>query len=265
MNIEKLQLSCALVACDDNGLYIDFWPYVKKTWNNIVGIPVKLIFISEEIPEIYKNDSDIILFKPSWFNKPIHTAFIAQCIRLLYPALMKEYDGGIIISDMDMIPMNKIFYHDNIKTIDKNKFVNYTNYIVVLENEYPMCYNIATCDVWSDIFSVNNVKDIVDTLENLYDSITYTGIPGDIGWNIDQRYLFNKVNYWNKKTNRLILLNGSTGFVRLDRGASDITNLSDYKKKLIKDHYFADYHMLRPYNLYKTINDEILDLVLSKN
>lgn len=82
-----MKLSCALIASNDNPLYLDFWPIVKKAWNDIVGIDCKLVLVSDNIPDVYQNDKDIILFKPIG---NINTAFIAQNIRLFYPALLNN-------------------------------------------------------------------------------------------------------------------------------------------------------------------------------
>jgi hypothetical protein len=258
--LNPLKLSCALVSCDENSLYLDFWPLVKKAWNQIVKIPVKLILIANHIPTQYIGDEDIILFPPI---EGLHTAFIAQCIRLFYPALL-NYDDGIIISDMDMIPTQYNYYHHNLQSVNINKdtFVNYRNCIAPAYPEYPICYNVATPHVWSQIFKIKSLDDITTNLKLVYQTINYNGIHGGLGWSTDQLYLYKVLNNWHQATGQLVLLYDSqTKFTRLDRIDHDITNLSDHRRQLIKDHYYCDYHMLRPYQQYKAINDEILNLL----
>jgi hypothetical protein len=255
---KPMKLSCALVSSNDLELYLDFWPIVKKAWNNVVDIPVKLVLVADKIPDIYANDPDIILFKPP---KGMHTGFISQCIRLFYPALL-DYNGGIIISDMDMIPTNNTYYHNNIKSFDTSKFINYRD---CLQGEYPMCYNVATNKVWSEIFNINTLDDVYTRLEQLYKTTNYSGIHGGAGWSTDQVYLYNTVNSWNNQTKNLVLLNDSkTGFKRLDRADRDIKNLDSQRKQLVKNYFYADYHMLRPYKQYKQINDEIINLLTAR-
>ena len=80
-----LRVDTVLVACNENPLYLDFWPLVKLAWSQIVGIRAVLIYVGAELPPHLQEDSDVIFFKaiPSW-----PTATQAQCIRLLYPALL---------------------------------------------------------------------------------------------------------------------------------------------------------------------------------
>ena len=95
-----------LVASDLNPTYYTFFPLVKQYWKNMVNISAIMILVADEIPDNLRNFKDnIILFKPI---ENVNTAFQAQCIRILYPCLLEnEY---IIISDMDLIPLNSKYY-----------------------------------------------------------------------------------------------------------------------------------------------------------
>ena len=111
-----MKLDICIVACDLNTDYTQFFEIVNYSWFKFVGIKTKFLLISSFIPEDLQSfKDDIILFEPI---KNIPTAFQAQCIRVLYPALLTEFTGSIIISDMDLIPLNKSFYLDNIKDFD---------------------------------------------------------------------------------------------------------------------------------------------------
>ena len=107
-----MKLDCVLTAVNDNNMYLDFVPIFIKTWNKLYPlVDVKIILISKEIPEHLKEYQDnIILFEPL---SNISTAFISQYIRLLYPAIL-NYQNGILITDIDMLPMNKTYYIKNI-------------------------------------------------------------------------------------------------------------------------------------------------------
>ena len=61
---------------------------------------------------------------------------------------------------MDMIPMNDFYYTENIKNIADNKFVIFRDVIPLEFKQYPICYNVATNKVWSDIFKINSLEDI---------------------------------------------------------------------------------------------------------
>jgi hypothetical protein len=105
-------LDCVLTSVNTNPLYIDFIPIFVKTWNRLYpNVDVKIILIADEIPEQfleYKNN--IILFKPI---DNVLTSFTSQFIRVLYPCIL-NYKNGILITDMDMLPMNRTYYTKNI-------------------------------------------------------------------------------------------------------------------------------------------------------
>ena len=148
-----MKLDCVLTAVNENELYLDFIPIFIKTWNKLYpDVDVKIILIAENIPEnllSYKNN--IILFKPI---ENIETSFTSQIIRLLYPCIL-NYENGIMITDMDMIPMNRTYYTENIKSYSNDKFIYYRENVCFNTSQIAMCYNIATSKVWKEIFKVN--------------------------------------------------------------------------------------------------------------
>src|SRR5581483_10874410 len=97
------RLGRVLLACDLNRDYLDFWPSTRRAWEEIVGIKPTLVLVSPEecVPADLREDPAVIVFKPV---EGIHTAFQAQCIRLLYPALV-ETAGAVMIADIDLYPL----------------------------------------------------------------------------------------------------------------------------------------------------------------
>ena len=127
-----MKIDKCLVACDLNKIYTDFYPLVKKYWKHIVDIDTILILIADDIPsELKEFSEDIIVFAPI---PDIPTAFQAQCIRILYPALL---NNNIIISDMDLICLNKRYYVDNVENFDESNFIIYRD-VISEYKQYPM-------------------------------------------------------------------------------------------------------------------------------
>ena len=182
-----MKLDCVLTAVNENELYIDFIPYFIKVWNKLYpNVDIKIILISNNIPKNLKNYKDnIILFKPI---KNISTAFISQYIRLLYPAIL-DYENGIMITDIDIVPMNNIYYTENISKYDNNKFIYLRNF-VWSNKEYAMCYNTATNKVWGEIFNIKTKQDIINRLNDVYKNNKYVDGHGNIGWSLDQLHLY---------------------------------------------------------------------------
>ena len=252
-----MKLDCVLTACNTISTYCEFIPFFIKTWNKLYpNVDVKIILINDVIPEAYNDyKNNIILFKPI---PNISTAFTSQYIRLLYPALL-NYENGILITDIDMIPMNSNYYIKNIENIENNKFVYYRTALLD-KKQIAICYVAANNTIWKEIFNIHSVDDIYKRFDEVIKN--YTGIHK---WCIDQVDLYKYVMAWNNKTNNFITINDHiAGFKRLNRGNNLINNMSKIDETTIhriKTGYYSDYHCLRPYSNYKLINDEIIDLL----
>ena len=249
-----MKLSCVLTAVNTNKLYLESIPIFIKSWNILYpDVDVKIILIADSCPDEYLTYKDsVILFKPI---NDISSAFISQYIRLLYPAIL-NYDEGILITDIDIIPMNKDYFTNNITKLATNKFIYYGD-LNVDDNQFAMCYNIATNKTWKNIFGINTLKEINDKLINVYNNISYTNEPGQAGWFTDQLDLYKYVTKWNDKTNNFIKLSNPE-YIRLDRHTF---HLSETIINNITKGNYRDYHIYRPYSQYKEINDKILELL----
>jgi len=251
-------LTDVLTATDLNPTYYKFIPVFVSFWKKLFpSINIHIILIAEEIIDELKPFSEYIkIFKPI---KNMKTAFIAQTIRILYPSLLNNSKGGILITDMDIVPMNTSYYTKNIKNYNENKFICYRPLSCVGKDEMVICYNIAHPNVWKDIFNIDNENDIIETLTSIYDKNNYSGMHGGSGWFLDQLFLYSKTQEWNNKTNSLIILDDKdTRFKRLDRNKfpNNDTLLYNTKNKL-----YTDYHLHRPFPNYKNIILNILKII----
>jgi len=252
-----MKLDCVLTAVNDNRLYLDFVPIFIKTWNKLYpDVDVKIILISKNIPEdLFLYKENIILFEPI---DNILTSFISQYIRLLYPCIL-NYKNGVLITDMDILPMNNTYYTKNIKSYDNNKFIYYRENICFDENQIAMCYNVATPNIWREIFKINSLEDIINEIKDVYGKNTIKEGHGNTGWFTDQITLYKNVINWNNKTNNFICLKESeTNFKRLDRIKF---NFNNNVKNDIKNGLYTDYHCCRPMSEYSDINYQIYDLL----
>lgn len=253
-----MKLECVLTACNDNELYLEFIPVFIKAWKKLIPtINIKIILIANEIPKKYlKYEKYIILFSPI-LN--VSTAFTSQYIRMLYPCILDDIKGGILMTDMDIIPMSRRYYYDLIKNIPNDHFIYYRDDMVETHNQIAMCYNVALKETWEDIFDIHNIEDIKKRLTNVSNKINYQNTHGGNGWFTDQLDLYRHVMEWNKLTKKFTYLKDKeTGFNRLDR---DRFNYDNKVKNAIKTETYTDYHALRPYNQYKKINDEVVELL----
>lgn len=253
-----MKLGCVLTACNLNPLYCDFIPLFIRAWKKLYpSIDVKIVLVAEAIPDKFAEyASHIILFPPI---TGISDAFISQSIRLLYPAVLSTTDA-VLISDMDILPMNNTYYSKPLEGLSDSKFVHYRNGRMIEGGtlQYAMCYNAATPAIWAEITGIRSVDDIKSWLSRTYTSVSsYTGVPGGPGWFSDQIILYKMVDAWaNKGLDLVFLKDTAIGFRRLDRIYKYDMNVV---LPMIHAGAFSDYHCYRPYSAHKEINDMIVE------
>src|SRR6056300_731878 len=246
-------IDCVLTACNSNNIYSSLIPMFIQAWNILFPeMDVKIIYIDDNIPDNLKNyEKSLILYKP---HDNISTAFISQYIRLLYPALL-NYKNGVLITDVDIIPLCRSFYLKYSKDYDNNTFVHFSPSII--QNQIIMCYNLASPIVWSKVCNISCIEDINKRLNNVYYSIKYTDGHGKDGWTKDQEDLY---HYLNNYCGKKVLLNN----LKVKR----LPFNRKYKKKkiniddnLIINGNFDDVHVGRPYEDFKEVNDHLINLI----
>ena len=233
-----MKLSCVLVACNENTKYLDFWPIVKEAWWKVVGLPCIMVYIGETLPQHLQDDPAVRLFKPipGW-----PTATQAQCIRLLYPAILGG-DGAVMLSDMDMIPLQKEFFVNGFSKFTEKQFVSLRG-IDEGEKQVYMCYVGAMPKVWGSMFNITSEADIRKRL--LEWSLMYPsdGRHGGVGWCSDQIELYTRVKQM-EGAEGLGLLPWTQQIPRLDRGNPDEWYMWNHMlEQNLKDKYYVDFHM----------------------
>lgn len=240
---DAVPIKYCIISSDMNKAYYDFYPVVKQAWEKL-GIETVFLLISNEIPVSLKRYcKDIVLFPPI---DGVHTAFQAQCIRILYPCLIKT-TNAVITSDIDLVPFQSRFFN---KQVSNRDFLVFRDCISNFA-QYPICYCAATPGAWKEVFQIETSKDIVDTIIKWYSAISDYKVssPSSLGWACDQIMLFVKVNNasLSKKINLIKLVDENTEFKRHDRDEP-----FDGTKK------FTDFHMPRPFSKYKQYIHAIL-------
>jgi len=235
----SLKLDRVIVSTDANPMYMDFWPIVAQAWKEIVGIKPTLALIAPADVEIDESLGDVIRFEPI---EGISTALQAQVIRLLLPILFK--DEVCIISDIDMIPLSKSFYVNTIAEIPDDCFVVYKSSALPQYKQYAMCYNAAKGSVYGEIFGIDNLDDISDLIKFFAKQFNHA-------WSTDQQALYFYLNNWEDFETRCVKLGYGTK-KRVDRVRWG------YDIEKLKEGYYVDAHMLRPYKKFKSHNDLLL-------
>ena len=237
-----MKLTTVLSCVNNNPDYYLFIPKQILFWAKF-NINFIAVFVGEFIPEELKDYSENIILWDK--NLDINTSFVAQNLRIYYPSLIKNLpvDELIMITDMDMLPMNKSYYCNELDNFGQDDFIYYRH---VDGNQIYMCYNAAHPSTWGKIFEVNNIDEIEKKIYETYHN-SYNGIPGSKGWFIDQELMYKHlINYSNLKI--------------LDRPIRRL-EVTDYKNYLINNynnfiHLYDDAHFHRN---YKNNENYILD------
>ena len=236
-----MKIDYALTACDSNPEYYEFWPLVSKVWKEYIGIEPILIFIGNEIPKEIKGCSygQVIQVPPF---EGISTAAQSQFIRLWYPKMLQ--DKIIITTDIDMFPLSKWYFIDQLKKLDDDLFVM----LGMRADWYNICYNVGKGSIFQSMLGLDD--DFETTMKTFYDRIRKQ--PDMNMWFADEVYLTEKVKgYKGDKLKRII---------RSTPGRIDRANWT-YNPAQVKLGMYYDSHSLRPYNKYKNQINTLLKLL----
>jgi hypothetical protein len=253
--ITALKLDRVILATDSNPMYLEFWPLTAKVWQQVTGLCPTLVLVADSGVTVDETLGDVIRFEPI---PGIPTSLQAQLIRLLIPALFPN--DGCILSDIDMIPLQKDYFINSVATVPNDCFVVYRNLANgPADDHYPMCYNAAKGQVFADLFGVTGVtqakinSSIQDINLQNASNIISSNIRAKIvqwaslghGWRTDEIVLTKAIKNWSKYHTNVIKLNHDTG-PRIDRSnwKYDLTRLNS-------NAHYIDAHMLRPYAQYK--------------
>jgi hypothetical protein len=189
-----MKLTTVLGSVNNNPEYYMFIPKQILFWNKF-GIRFIAVFVGDHLPnELLPYSNNIILWNR---NLDLNSVYVAQNLRMYYTSLINLPDDEMVmITDMDMLPMNDRYYKDGLENFNKNDFVYYRH---VDGNQIYMCYNSAHPSLWSKLFNIYSEEDIERRIRENYNEM-YNGIPGLTGWFIDQEIMYKTlINYENLK------------------------------------------------------------------
>jgi hypothetical protein len=187
-----MKLSTVIGSVNLNPEYYLFIPKQIAFWKHF-NVHFIAVFVGEELPTVlHPYSNNIVLWDK---NLNLNSIFVAQHIRMYYPALLNLNDDEMVmITDMDMLPMNDSYFTRDLETFNTNDFVYYRH---IAKNQIYMCYNAAHPKVWANVFDIHTTEDIENRLNETYVS-TYNGVPGSVDWFTDQKNMYNKlINYPN--------------------------------------------------------------------
>lgn len=241
---QKMKLKRVILAVNDSPIYLAFWPYAAKAWSEIVGIRPTLALVADENTQVDESLGDVIRFTPV---ENLDTAFQAQIIRLLLPALFP--DEVCIISDIDQVPASRSYFCDSITNFNEDSFVVYKELISrFAPDEICMCYNAAKGSTFGEIFKVSAS---LKSIRNRITELGKTAYPLWL-WKTDQKVLFQKLTSWSGYKTRCHRL--GEDWVAHKLYAYDWPQA---RPRLQKGWYY-DVQLGKPYSNFQKYNEEVL-------
>jgi len=245
-----MKIDRAIMATDANPDYYKFWPTVAKRWISW-GITPTLFVISKDKLNIDSSLGDVVYVNPT---TDVPTAHQAQIIRLFAAASFRK--DVCIISDIDMMPLQKEYFIESCKPYKDDKLVVYSSDAYLPDDPahpaYPMCYLCSSGKTFYDI--------IGGDLDN-FSKLVKEWISCGHGWHTDEKVFFQKLMDWQEQNAKTVFLrrgfnvsNHPITIARIDR-----SNGSDCRMDLLEKNYYVDYHMPRPYDKYSETIDTIYE------
>lgn len=232
----KPQIIRAIMASDNNPTYLDFWPIVAQAWGKIIGIRPTLALIADKNTVIDETIGDVIRFDPI---PGVSTAQHAQLIRMLLPIYYP--DDICIISDIDMLPLNKGYFLDPLAKIGKKQIIVYHDRVYKPQaKRIPMCYVAGKGNTFKEVFHINAIDEIP--------GLIYAWSILNPSWTADEEILYTYLSQWHKWTNYCQFLGFEATFVTQHR--IDRFNWQ-YNIELLRNEFYHDAHLLRPLSKYE--------------
>jgi len=252
-----MKIDFVLTAGNLNHHYLQLFPLIHQVWKKRFNLICKLVLVADEIPNyLIKFKDDIILFKPL---EDLNNIFVAQVIRLLYPALFPE--KIILITDLDILPAKKDYFLKPIEYLHNDTFVTYTDRYKK-QKMYAICYNVAKGSVFRKMFSVETTDDIINKLKEWYHP-EYNGKKNCLGWYTDQKQLF--INFEKYNGYKISLSDKDIGYKRLNNRARDKEYIIKNFDEIIKNlESYSDIHCIKPFSKTKGVLNKMVKKLIKK-
>ena len=255
-----MKLASVITASDLNPRYLDCWPLARRAWREVAGLESTLVLLAAraEVPATLLDDPFVHVVEPI---RGMHVGFQAQCIRLLYPALI-DAPGAVLTTDVDMLPLSRSYFHRWPNRIDEGDFLAYRD-VLVAGGEIPICYAAAAPRVWGELFEIASDADVAARLREWANGLEYDGVPGGRGWDTDQAMLYRALlqRGWLRR-DVWILDDRFAGLRRLDGRILNKVPDRTVAKRIARGAY-TDYHLLQPLAENRRVNEGVLELAVS--
>lgn len=248
-----MKIDLVIHSSDSNPYYLDFWPLVSKVWKLRFNIEPLLVFIGDESTPIDETYGKVIRIKPI-DDIPLYLQ--CQWVRFWIPTQYPE--KVCLISDIDMFPISKRYFIEQIKTITETQYVHLNpNHQFI-----PVCYHVAKGETFTRVLGLHSNWE--DSIRHLYSKNLGHDCTADApnnpilkdkpNWGAEEEYVTQIIRNYADPSIFVFL---TRHHERLDR------SLWRWNSAQIQSDVFADAHSIRPYTQYKQQIDDLVNALLN--
>jgi hypothetical protein len=246
-----MKIDIAIHSSDSNPFYLDFWPIVSKLWREKFGIEPILIYIDEnhDIP-IDSTYGRVLKLKPIP-DIPVYL----QCLWVRYWIPSQFPDKICMISDIDMLPVSREYFIDQIRGISDDKYVHLNP-----NHEFiPSCYHIAKGSLFKKVLELDDMWE--DSMKGLHNKpLGHDCFDGSnpilkdkLQWGADEEFATNKLRGYPDQSI----------FALIPRNHGRINRVNwNYDPIGIAKNQYADAHCVRPLSVPE--NRRLVDKLVSE-
>lgn len=220
-----MQIDKAIMSVDDNPLYEGFWPLISMVWKKRFNITPELIYFGSK-----KQDSTYGEVKYVDAVPEIPTHLQCQWARFFYTRLERE--STYITTDIDMFPISKSFFIDQISHVNNDAYVH----LFGSHRPMPACYHVAKGKCFQDVMRFE--EDFESEMIKIHElSQGHQRHMGMSGWGVDESHSTEMLLSYDGDRQKHLFPSTVRSKFRLDRSNWNYEyNLSNY----------IDSHSLRP-------------------
>lgn len=260
MKIDKVIMSC------DDSHYQYFWPVVAQVCKKVLNVTPVLFRVGDRDSEFFHDGNGLVKYVKKIDGIPTSTQ--GQILRLYGTKYFQ--DEVCLLSDIDMMLLNKKYFIDNLSGYEEDSYVILTSDGYDLKRKecqelfdfqvYPLCYHAAKGKLFLEILEIDN------TFEEFVEKVMNFQITNKKDWYRDEIYLSSMINskYEKYKFHKLTRGYQENFYVpdRIekynfpvdfrDNEEMRLTNLrlGNYDKEKLIDGFYIDCHCVRPYGWY---------------
>ena len=253
-----MKINRVILASDANPLYCDFWNPLSKVWKTKFGIEPTLVWLgNKEDLDKYNISNEFgeicLVFPHPNYLIPFQTTWALFWATQFYP------EDTSIIMGIDQVPLSRLFL-DMVSEIPEN------DYAMLISDAYnphnwthtasPSSYHVAKGSTY------NKVHNFDESFHAEIEKVANSGIKGfweegEGRWGVDESYSCH--NLRNTDVNIHALNNFSLLCER--RIECERHKEPEYDLQKLKDGWYSESHLCRPYSNHKQWIDNLFNNV----